>query len=288
MKRVDEIKKRLSENDINYLWRKLKRRIKPSIHINPEMADEDTIPLGSSKLGGRPDLPKNTDWFWESNLGTPLAFICQINFAEAKPYDIENILPSSGILYFFYNNINDTAPWGGDPKDASGKAVYYYDGDLSELERKDPPDDIDTEWCVFPSAKMNLELSFDLPGLDSFALHSLKLTDDAYDDYCMLFDDDEYEAQQFKILGTADASTVYDDRLDCEIVSRGLNSNDTCGWKRKLLRLTNLNRWKMLLQIGNHDDLNMWWGDVGMMTLWIANKDLMKKNFDNTWFIRHA
>ena len=105
MKRVDEIKKRLSENDIDYLWRKLKRRIKPSIHINPEMADEDTIPLGASKLGGRPDLPKNTDWFWESNLGTPLAFICQINFAEAKPYDIENILPSSGILYFFYNNI---------------------------------------------------------------------------------------------------------------------------------------------------------------------------------------
>ena len=104
----------------------------------------------------------------------------------------------------------------------------------------------------------------------------------------MLLDDDEYEAQQFKILGTADAGTVYDDRLDCEIVFRGLNSNDTCGWKRKLLRLTNLNRWKMLLQIGNHDDLKMWWGDVGMMTLWITEKDLVKKNFDKAWFIRHA
>ncbi|WP_301952209.1 DUF1963 domain-containing protein [Campylobacter sp. CCUG 57310] len=47
------------------------------------------------------------------------------------------MLPNSGILCLFYDCID--MPWGYDPKDKYGKKVFYFDGNLNELERKQTP-----------------------------------------------------------------------------------------------------------------------------------------------------
>src|SRR5579862_7184688 len=74
--------------------------LKPGIGIFTHSVDEITIPVGASKFGGSPDLPRSVNW--PELYGYPLDFIAQINLTEVASYDIEHQLPSSGILFFFH------------------------------------------------------------------------------------------------------------------------------------------------------------------------------------------
>ena len=69
------------------------------------------------KLGGKPYLPADFEWpafrSADDGITRPLSFFCQINLAQMKPYDKDNVLPESGMLYFFYECGSST--WGFDP-----------------------------------------------------------------------------------------------------------------------------------------------------------------------------
>ena len=55
---------------------------------------------GKSKWWGAPDLP--TDWdFYPCQEDTPLTFVCQIRCEDIAHLDTKNLLPHSGMLYFF-------------------------------------------------------------------------------------------------------------------------------------------------------------------------------------------
>ena len=63
------------------------------------------VELGSSKVGGRPHLPKEFEWYrYEGTnydgvtAGRPLSFLAQINLAEIADLDIDGVLPSRGML----------------------------------------------------------------------------------------------------------------------------------------------------------------------------------------------
>jgi hypothetical protein len=57
------------------------------------------VPLGTSRYGGWPDLPESVQWpFAQSR---PMAFIAQINLAEAHAAQPGLQLPKSGLLSFF-------------------------------------------------------------------------------------------------------------------------------------------------------------------------------------------
>src|SRR3712207_4143945 len=85
----------------------------PSLEFSA--ATPTTVPVGATKIGGRPDLPKDRAWprrsdrlrkrAMEPALGAiPLAFLVQVDLEEAAralPAD-ENPLPASGVLSFFY------------------------------------------------------------------------------------------------------------------------------------------------------------------------------------------
>lgn len=88
---------------------------------------------------------------------------------DTLPADTMN-LPASGILYFFHDCSMDGMPWGFDPDDADGKVVYYYDGDLSRLERREVPENIEENGCVFGAARLTFEMALELPiyGSSSF------------------------------------------------------------------------------------------------------------------------
>src|SRR5215218_5327230 len=106
----------------------------PSLEFSA--ATSTTVPMGATKIGGRPDLPKETPWPRRSNrvrevamepvLGAiPLAFLTQVDLAEAAralPAD-ENPLPASGVLSFFYDAYDQ--PWGYDPEDRHDFRVIY-------------------------------------------------------------------------------------------------------------------------------------------------------------------
>ena len=92
----------LKEKDLAHHLEKFIGLIRNCISLLLLSADEGTIPLGESKIGGRPDLPKSISWATEED-GKPLSFIAQVNLAEVSSYDVDNLLPRKGILYFFYS-----------------------------------------------------------------------------------------------------------------------------------------------------------------------------------------
>ncbi|MMZ56089.1 hypothetical protein D1872_179670 [compost metagenome] len=58
------------------------------------------LPLGSSKMGGLPDLTKGCRIPLYNNL--PLTFIAQYNPEEMNEVPFPTCLPAKGMLYFFY------------------------------------------------------------------------------------------------------------------------------------------------------------------------------------------
>ena len=72
---------------------------KNEIIISTEFNNNSEI-VDKSKIGGKPYLPKDFVWPYYQEL--PLSFLAQINLEEVKSLDKDNLLPSTGILYFFY------------------------------------------------------------------------------------------------------------------------------------------------------------------------------------------
>jgi uncharacterized protein YwqG len=94
----NQLEKLIQEFGLSRVAEDIKRALRNSIRMYTEKVDEDTIPLGTTKIGGKPDVPKGFEW--PKYYDNPLSFIAQINMAEIVPFDTERILPASGMLYF--------------------------------------------------------------------------------------------------------------------------------------------------------------------------------------------
>ncbi len=76
------------------------------IGINHSDPDNNAVPLGSSKVGGCPDLSPGISWPkverdpGETTKGS-IDFIAQINLADVGSFDRDQLLPPEGLLSFF-------------------------------------------------------------------------------------------------------------------------------------------------------------------------------------------
>lgn len=71
------------------------------LHLSKPPQKQET---GASRFWGNPDIPKGMEYpMYIDEYGDeyPYFFICQINLAEIAPYDIDNLLPHTGLLSFF-------------------------------------------------------------------------------------------------------------------------------------------------------------------------------------------
>ncbi|MEO8700775.1 MAG: DUF1963 domain-containing protein [Kofleriaceae bacterium] len=91
-----------------------------------------TVPVGASKFGGQPDLPKKLAWpAFAEDEDQMLPFVMQIDLAQVKPFDKEGLLPAKGMLYFF----SDTSP-----DELTDARVLY--ADAATVERRPFPEDL--------------------------------------------------------------------------------------------------------------------------------------------------
>jgi len=72
----------------------------PAVKMNAYLVEEgDDLPLGASRMGGAPDLPRDAPW--PENKGRPVEFLVQIDFAvAAEAYRLPGF-PDSGWVTFF-------------------------------------------------------------------------------------------------------------------------------------------------------------------------------------------
>ena len=269
---------KLSEISLDKYLSNFESVLRNTIRIYLSKQDESEISIGTSKFGGKPDLPVGAEWPTEDN-SKPLAFIAQINLREVVSLDSGELLPKSGILYFFYASEQDA--WGFDPKDKNKFRVIYYDGVLDGVQRQEFPKLLPKHSQFIPN-KVRLASEISFPSLLSNLLNFL--SEEEQDKFLKIFEQEKGGIN--KILGYAD-EIQGEMELECELVANGLYCGDQTGYedpKRKDLE-RNKSNWRLLLQVDSNDEAGMMWGDAGRIYFWIKELDLKEKRFENAWFI---
>jgi uncharacterized protein YwqG len=104
----------------------------PCLRFRTHLIQENDLRVGSSKLGGSPDLPIGIPWpTWH---GRPLDFLLQLDLTEIPRNLAEDLLPERGWIYFFYDIERNT--WGYDVSHRGSWRVVFFDGDRKTLAPK--------------------------------------------------------------------------------------------------------------------------------------------------------
>ena len=243
------------------------------------------------KLGGKPYLPANFEWptfeSEEDGIERPLSFFCQINLAQVKPYDKDNVLPGRGMLYFFYECGSST--WGFDPADNGAARVFYFENTAGFVPL-DLPDELAEEY-VIPEIAVEFRSQISCPCFEEFENHSdLDCDWNDYDDELKkLGVDTDCGAGDHKLLGYADI--IQGEMLtECESIGRMRG-----GYTRSYGNVSDevssdikrcAGNWTLLLQLSTitKGDYEWMFDDGGMLYFYIKKDDLAAKRFDKTHF----
>lgn len=238
--------------------------------------------LGSSRIGGTPDLPP--DISWPRFEGSSLSFIAQLNLDEVARTWPASPLPSSGTLYFFYDA--EQFAWGFDPADRGKWAVIFTPAAGDELRETAWPADLPQE-ARFTAVPVQPTLEDDWPGWEQVDLSDLGLSRDedrrATD---IIGEFADHGGTIHKLFGHPD-QIQGDMQIECQLVSHGLYCGDSSGYNdpRAEELLNDAPSWRLLLQIDSDDRAGMMWGDVGRLYFWIHERDLARRAFENAWLI---
>lgn len=263
-----------------------------------EEENREKLPKGTSKIGGKPDLPKDFQWFYYKGEdykkiveNRPLSFLMQINCEEVHKYDKESLLPEKGMLYFFYELF--TMTWGFSPQDKGSAKVFYYDGEIEDLVSADFPKDMEKD-CIIPESKINFESMNDYP-IDFLDYYDPDDSDEEMERKEKEFEKDleelGYKVDTTKLLGHPELiQGEYWE--ECEGVAGKNIYYGSAPIKygsdevKKSIK-ENAKDWILLMQVSELEigDYGLYFGDSGKIYFNIRKEDLKNKNFDNVWLI---
>ena len=233
-----------------------------------------------NKIGGIPSLPKNFIWPTYTNdcetimpctiKNRPLSFLLQINLEDLQEFDKENLLPKTGVLSVFYDNLSQ--PQGDNTHQLNGLKIYYFE-DIKKLKPfkiNFPKSDWESNGEFFIEEQyLKFSSKTEIPYYEEYQL----LTNKDYPNY-----ESEYQKSQFytsdlnhktKLLGFA--NTI-----------QGPVLNNVLFFKPN----ANLNDYILLLQIVSSHKTTQCFnlGDNGHLYVYISKEDLKQKNFNNIIF----
>lgn len=266
----------------------------PSVRLITQRVPHNGIGLGESRIGGIPDVPAGFEWprwmpprrrvgllgRWRKlAIPTPLGFIAQI-YLSSLP-SVDDSLPSSGWLYFFYDRGRE--PWGFDPADRGCSRVIHVQCDRFALVRAEPPSDLDPKHIAYP-CRVDAWAELTLPG----GLPALEYGTPADEAYQALYDDLMKDGPgQHRLLGHA--QVIQDSmELECQLASNGISCGGPKGYQsaRAKALADDAANWRLLLQIDSDKDGPGWmWVDAGRIYFWIKRQDLRSLRFDDAWLI---
>lgn len=293
---AEELRTYLTKNGLGRVADQLVAVARPGIRIHTHPTPEAEIPIGSSKMGGLPDLPSDTDW---PVLHESMAFIGQFNLAEVYPFDQEKLLPESGLLSFFYET-NGEPGYAEDfeaeqdlilpPSSTTPREwrVLYFDTDPSQLTRRQRPADLNKD-AHFPPCKLSFEVALTLPETDSPELDSINLTLPEFSQFpgCLgyinrnldVLNLDRFYGQPFEMVHQLlGYPAQLEEGLFYAAESDSLYRSGIKGYSRHEIA-SGHSKWQLLLQIDSSSDLQMDWAGGGIVHYCIRSTDLKKKDF---------
>lgn len=261
----------------------LEDEIKPSIRLKTNGFACKKI--GTTKLGGCPDLLKGMSWPRSEYDGRYLSFLGQINLEEVYIFDEQALLPKTGILYFFFdlNSADD------------GKVIFV--DEIKALEKAAAPKVFKEQKQSFlkrlftsvqnksmlKESQVEIYKEYNIPSWDSLHLERIqKITNsavqpiNAYDEG---FIDAIYEAGETEstsnhhLLGNYKG--IQNEYHELSFIDR-VDSFE----KIELTEIESALKWKLLFQFDSDDHLEMNWGDWGKIYFFIKEEDLKNRNFD--------
>jgi uncharacterized protein YwqG len=254
---------------------------KPCIRLHARLADDpDALTIGSSRIGGLPDLPPNMTWPVRN--GRLCEFIAQINLSETSRYDEMGLLPKEGILFFFYDG-REYEDVHYQPFQKGRETIFYYSGDINSLQRAaDFPDQLD-DFQRYRTCSITFERDWMLPNSGNPAIQALERElfgrVGVYDPpaplaevYRKLAHDLEPRKDHDKhhLLGYAEPA-IQDDPL---FTIPG-------AWDGQKIDHRIIGEWIQLLQISSDDGPGMLWADISSVYYCIRKDDLIARHFDD-------
>ena len=191
---------------------------KDSIRLYAKLAGEYDISMGASRIGGIPDVPP--EFKWPERNEVPQSFIAQLYLDEVHPYDTNGALPSSGMLWFFYDAKQEA--YGADPSDHGGWRVMFSD-DYSELQRIATPTRLPAE-SQFKACSVSFASEVTLSQSPQLDIPDFDWTDD--------------EVQKYETLLSTFPTPEGSWRCASPVVGESANSiRMICAWSANLLRM---------------------------------------------------
>jgi len=333
---------------------------KPSLQLELDGDEgEDKIPLGLTKIGGRPDLPEGVDWpmrpampdvaasyakgsdikvddldwsfldslpeetaaemrsymtpefketmqtAWSATdpamaafyaQPAPLPFLAQISFADFAKHGVLGALPylpTSGVLYIFYDMVNQV--WGFDTKDTRGFKLIWFDGDESTLTRRDIPDALQEiaardEWAatVIKPRGTWPEVRLSLPDTVDDEIYTMPEMSEAVSDALREWTMD-YNGELSSDHRIGGWPNVIQNPMEteCALVTAGKYCGDGDAYSDPANAeiIATSKDWIMLAQISSEEDLGYMFGDSGKLYVWITKQDLAARDFDKAWIV---
>jgi uncharacterized protein YwqG len=247
--------------------------------------------LGCSRMGGLPDLPPDFEWVkWR---GRSLNFLAQFNCAELSKYDLDRVLPNSGMLYFFYDL--DQQPWGFDPDDRGGSVVIY-SPDCQLLRLANLPAGMSEQEFCLPSFDLSFKSTLSTPLEDSVAFEQIGFSNAESENFDRLWQElldsetgfeaaQEQESQPIHQLLGFSHNIQGDMQIECQMAANGIYCGDGNSAPQAQDLAEKAAEWRLLFQVDSDDDLDIMFGDCGMIYYWIQEAALKEKRFDQTWTI---
>ncbi len=264
---------------------KLVRSMQPAIGIVTAKAPEESLPTGTSKFGGHPDLPREVSW---PRVGRhPLSFLGQLQLAEIQTSLCKELLPPRGLLSFFYDARQSA--WGFDPDDRECWRVYYFCGDREALQRRPVPEK-KRGVRVFNTCRLTFRDTFTLPDWSHLDRYDVFLTDRELKSYFRVRDVVISGPEGYfchRLFGHPDVLQCENMEEECQLASAGIYCGRPSAYRTpeaKQLK-EGASSWRLLLQLDSSRDAGWEWNDVGILYFWIRREDLEARRFERAWVI---
>lgn len=234
---------------------KYRAALEPLARVSSRLVPVSGSPgVKESKFGGEPFMPAGFQWP-KSAEGEPLAFLMQVNFAEAHAACPDLDLPPTGLFQVFYDF--DEQPWGGNLVDKKAWRFYWYpDIDATEhvggeVQRAEPSE----------GKAILFEPILTVPDYEDM---DLPIDEEDEEEYNEFFKPDDGIQHQLGGWPNYVQGAAFD---DC---AAGGDKED----------------WRLLLQIDSDEiDLNYCWGDVGKLYIGVRSSAYASGDFSNPWLV---
>jgi uncharacterized protein YwqG len=278
-----ELRKQIENFGLSRVTDDMEKFTMVSIRIKTKSVSEDELQLGCSKMGGTPDLPEGMAW--PDCNGTLMAFMAQFYLPDIAPYNPDEQLPKTGMLYFFYEAKEQK--WGYDPKDRGNWKAIYYNGESNNLHSIPIPENLPKE-SRFQSCALTFTNEITIPSWLTSEREQLNLSEKEKDGYIDLLESICNEGETIHRLSGHPNQIQNDMKLECQLASNGLYVGNDSGYKdprRKTLE-KGASDWRLLFQIDTDEkELGTIWGDVGRIYFWIRQQELEERDFSNVWLV---